>query len=247
MFELRPGTFRGAGLSAGLAFCSVSAGEQLPDDVTVECTESYISVRATQVPVRRVLRELANRCDITVQLGVPLDEPTSIDIERLRPQRAARRLLGDYSFVLRYARPSPDAGNWLWIFGDRPQQTADEEIISPAATVSIVDKREVIYRLADDADALTMNYLRNALVDPDRDIREAAVETLAELGTDEAAESLAVALRDPDNEICQSALDALGQIGGSVALRLLREMLDTPDPLLREAAADNFEELNAML
>ena len=236
------GKICGTGVVAGLVFCAVGAAENDGDMLAVDCVDGHVSVRANAVPARRVLDELSRRCDIAVRLQIPLMKDITVNFEELPLQRAAGRLLRDRSFILRYAQASPGASNWLWVFADSPDASAEAAGRQPTAEAG-VDKFESIYSLAEPKNTANIDALRDALTDPDRDIREAAVETLAETEADEAARALTIALADPDPEIRQSVLDALGQIGGQTAIQLLRQMLHDSDPVLREAAADNLAEL----
>ena len=234
---------RGAALVAALAFLSFSASaENRPANPAVDCTDGLMSIRAHAAPIDRILGEMARSCNVTIVLQESIDTPLSIDIERMTPQRAVKRILRDYSFILSYARPSVSTSNWLWVLADSPSQPSRVEIIQAGFPIA-ADRQEAIYLLGEDSGELSVNLLRNALADPDRDVREAAVETLGEIGGDEAAVAVAIALNDPDLDVRETAADALGQIGGDVSIQLLRQMTADRHAVVREAAADNLEQL----
>ncbi len=234
---------RGAALVAALAFfCLAAVAEDPPANPAVDCTAGLMSVRADAVPIDRILAEMARSCDVTIVLQESIDTPLSIDIERMTPQRAVKRILHDYSFILSYARPSISTSNWLWVLATRPSQPSRAEIIQAGFPIA-ADRQEAIYLLGEDSGELSVNLLRNALADPDRDVREAAVETLGEIGGDEAAVAVAIALNDPNLDVRKTAADALGQIGGDVSIQLLRQMTADRHAVVREAAADNLEQL----
>ena len=232
-------TKRGAALMATFAFSYFAGAAENP---TVTCTDGLMSIRAQAMPIDRILAEMARSCDITVVLQDSIATPLSIDIERMRPQRAVKRLLPDHSFILSYAQAPVDDGNWLWVLADNPSQPGRAEIIQ-AGLQDSADRLEAIYLLGEDGGGSSMNSLRNTLVDADRDVREATVETLGEIGGDAAALALAIALNDPDVDIRESAADALGQIGGDISIQLLHQMTADSHAVVREAAADNLEEL----
>ena len=76
-------------------------------------------------------------------------------------------------------------------------------------------------------------------------MREAAVDALAEIGGDKAAQVLAVALEDEDSSVREEAVEALGEIGGETAIRLLEQALADEDESIRETAADILAQLTA--
>ncbi len=228
---------------AALAFLSFSASaENRPANPVVDCTDGLMSIRAHAAPIDRILSEMARSCNVTIVLQESIDTPLSIDIERMTPQRAVKHILRDYSFILSFAQPSVGASNWLWVLANNLSQPGRAEIIQAGFPIA-ADRQEAIYLLGEDSGELSVNLLRNALADPDRDVREAAVETLGEIGGDEAAVAVAIALNDPDLDVRETAADALGQIGGDVSIQLLRQMTADRHAVVREAAADNLEQL----
>lgn len=238
---------REACLLAGLALFVTVAAAEARGVLAVECNDGQVSVHASAVPANRILGEIGRRCDVRIVLHESLDERVSLAIDGMTLPRAVKRILRGRSFMLRFAQPSLGAGNWLWVFADTPSGSRREEIVLPAAPVPVVDAQETIYLLGDEPNQRSMRLLREALADPDRSIREAAVETLGEIGGGEAALAVSAALNDPDVDIRESAVDALGSIGGDTATQLLHQMTADRHSLIREAAADNLEELtNAM-
>ena len=229
-------------MAALVFFCLSAAAENRPVNSAVVCADGLMSVRADAVPIDRILAEMARSCDVTIVLQESIDTPLSIDIERMTPQRAVKRILRDYSFILSYAQPPAGTGNWLWVLADDPSPPGRAEIIQAGPPIA-TDRQEAIYLLGEDSGELSVNLLRNALADPDRDVREAAVETLGEIGGDEAAVAVAIALNDPDLDVREAAADPLGQIGGDVSIQLLRQMTADRHAVVREAAADNLEQL----
>ncbi len=151
-------------------------------------------------------------------------------------------ILRAYSFILSFAQPPAGASNWLWVLTNNLSQPGRAEIIQAEFPIA-ADRQEAIYLLGEDGGGSSMNLLRDALADPDRDVREAAVETLGEIGGDEAAIAVAIALNDPNLDVRETAADALGQIGGDVSIQLLRQMTADRHAVVREAAADNLEQL----
>ena len=74
---------------------------------------------------------------------------------------------------------------------------------------------------------------------------EAAVDALANIGGDQAAQVLATALEDEDSSVREEAVEALGEIGGEAAIDLLEQALSYEDESIRETAAEMLTELTA--
>lgn len=68
-------------------------------------------------------------------------------------------------------------------------------------------------------------YLKEAINDPDRDIRKFAADILGEIGGGTSASTLIGALRDPDDNVRSAAAEALGKIGGSEVINALVSIL----------------------
>lgn len=236
---------RGACLLAGLAFAVPVAAAEQPDAVSVQCTGQSISVQANEARIKDILAQLARACGVNIVLQEPIgDERLSMDARQVAPQRVLKTLLRRYSFLLRYSQPAPEKGNWLGVYANSADPAGPGEIIRPVAAMPAL---EAIYLLGENTDGPIAATLADALANPDRDVREAAAETLGDFGTDAAALALAVVLNDPDPEIRQTTVDALGRIGGAASTQLLRQFLADSDPVVREAAADNLAELHGDL
>lgn len=68
-------------------------------------------------------------------------------------------------------------------------------------------------------------YLKEAIKDPDRDIRKFAADILGEIGGGTSASTLIGALRDPDDNVRSAAAEALGKIGGDEVVNALVSIL----------------------
>jgi HEAT repeat protein len=88
--------------------------------------------------------------------------------------------------------------------------------------------------------------LQLALIDPDREVRRAAIARLAARGGDESARQLAIVQSDDDPRLRRDAVHALGEIGGAISTRVLRQALLDEDPAVRQAAAELLEQASAM-
>lgn len=229
---------RGAGLVVGLAlFVPAVATGDADASPQVECADGRVSIRSRGASIARVLEDLALRCGFRIVGREPLVEAQPIAVNGVSLERALKRLLAGHSYVL-------DTQGRLWVLGNARAGSRAESNIDGGSGHAGDDRQEQIYRLGEDADGVVPDDLRRALHDPDRRVREAAVEAVGEIGGPEAMEAVAVALTDPDLGVRQCAVDALGRIGGDGSLRLLHGLATDAHPLIRAAATDNLEELN---
>ena len=93
-------------------------------------------------------------------------------------------------------------------------------------------------------DARVLPTLERVLLDPDAQVRRAAVQAIGDIGGDESASLLAFALRDPDPGLREDAVYALLDVGGGHAVLALQLALDDERPAVRSAAAEVLEELS---
>ncbi len=259
-------TVRGACLAAGLTFflCFAQAESQL----RVLISDETVTIKADNTSIRIVLEELSRRTDLIVMSEENLDELMTVDIEEPTLAEAIHRLLRQKSFMLHQVshvstRESPGTmpHGRLWIFsGDsgsnqhawtiqpalRPNTPGDSESIDYqilALSDNGGDRADAMVGFGDVGSSSVVEYLRYGLYDPDESVREAAIESLIELGGTESIRALSVVLNDPDPAMRIDAVDALGEIGGQEVIRFLQMAMTDDDHTVREAAAEWFTEL----
>jgi HEAT repeat protein len=87
--------------------------------------------------------------------------------------------------------------------------------------------------------------LLRAILDPERRVRSAAVESLADVGGDDALAILAVAVTDREVRVREDVVHAAARIGGTRARELLQIALVDPDEAVRESADEVLRDLDA--
>jgi hypothetical protein len=280
-------------------------------DLQVEFVNDRLSLRAQDVALKALLREIARQSSLVLVLHEPLDEPITLELHRLPLPEAMGRILRRQSFALHYIQPSSSAGNsdparpsTLWVFAkgseddsnydndtehSTPLDTAaiggrnadeltaplslaleDEDARARAQAVSALAdiggdgavaamaqamgdgdpavRQEAVYALGDMGDLgdeTAIQVLEQALMDPEENVREAAIEGFTDIGGDESARALAVTLNDEDASLGEEAVYALGEIGGETAIQLLQQTMAThASASIREAAAEILAELS---
>ncbi len=258
-------TVRGACLAAGLTFLLGYA--QAEDHPHVAISNVAVSIKADDTSIRSVLEELSRQSNLVVVSQDALDELVTVDIEEPTLAEAILRLLRQKSFMLHqasYATGSEFPGNSpysrLWILSgesndrqltwttqarSRPPLVNDSELIDYqilALSDNGGDREDAMVGFGDVGSSV-IDYLRYGLSDPDEGVREAAIESLAELGGTESVQALTVVLNDPDAAMRIDAVDALGEIGGQEAIRILQMAMTDDNHTVREAAAEWLTEI----
>jgi len=105
-------------------------------------------------------------------------------------------------------------------------------------------RAEIVRTLARYPTATTLQMLRQAVTDPDPEVRIAACEALARLGGPESVELLAGLVRgDMDQDVRLAAVRALGQTKDPQAKDALKYALIHGDPALQRRAMHALKEL----
>lgn len=222
--------------------------------------DDRLTARVQDVPLGRVLDEIARTTGLTVVRHVALDQPVSAEFYQLSLERGLRRILRHRSFVLEYALSRPRT---LWILPQGEEEHAFEHRIvertdttsfgKDIAQISTLEatlkggdaeqREEAALALGESGHAHAVAPLTLALADEDEDVREAAVVSLAEIGGAEAVQALVIALRDENPRVREEAVDALGEIGGPMAIGLLEQALTDEVKFVRQAATEVLDEL----
>lgn len=197
-----------------------------------------------------------------------LDELVTVDIEEPTIAQAIHRLLRQKSYMLHQisdAKSSTLTGrspiNRLWILPDdlnnshptwttntksRPSLNNESELLN-YQLLSLSDhggdREDAMVGFGGVGDSSVVEYLQYGLSDPDKRVREAAIESLADLGGMESVWALSVVLNDSDPAMRIDAIDALGEIGGQDVIRLLQTAMADDNHIVREAAAEWLTEL----
>jgi HEAT repeat protein len=102
----------------------------------------------------------------------------------------------------------------------------------------VVARIEAIEAMENSSDAKTLSALGNALADPNREVKDAALQALSERKGAAVTEMLRRSLNDPDPEFRLEVLEALAERGD---IESLRRAKSDPDEDVRERAADLLE------
>jgi hypothetical protein len=247
-------TVRGACLAAGLTFLSPFAYAEHNLDVAI--SSESVSITADNITIRRVLEELSEKSNLIVVSEEALDELVTVDVVEQTLPETIRRLLRQKSFMLHQStHPSGSSPYFrLWIMSSASSAgrqswrsgTSDSELIENqilALSEKSGEREDAMVGFGDFSDGSAIDFLQQGLFDPDENVREAAIESLAELGGTDSVRALSLVLNDPDAGIRIDAVDALGEIGGTEAIELLKGAMADDNHTVREVAAEWITEL----
>lgn len=232
----------------------------------VEGAHRLLTVHVRNTPLKDVLDEIAEQTGLVVEGHATSDSRITIDLEALSLEAVLPLIMGERSYALQYGRePTRDGARYVkvprrlrlfdderapardrWSRRDLAVGGRDDDTVDPARLGVILehsdnawDREDAVEVLAEsEHPEVAVPLVGVALVDPDQDVRWAAVEALATLGGDQAADLLQAALRDEEMRIREGAIEALETLGGDHAVRSLGVALQDSDADLRERAVD---------
>lgn len=258
-----------------LLLINISSSETAADVNTgahpfvVQAQDDLLTVRLRDIPLERVLREIAIQTGIQITFYGPVEESVSADFSDLPLDRGLRRLFRDFNHIFIYNEGKglePEIRE-LIIYSEkgegpvkrweprsigprtRPRQRLRE--VTPDSLAKAMNdedpaiREEAVDILAEMNDEKGIAGLTSLLLnDKDSDVRQRAAEALGDLEDERAVDPLTKALKDKDPAVRESAVDALGEIGGDKVLRPLRDALRDENEDVREAAAAALEFLD---
>ena len=198
-----------------------------------------IAVPASSVP-SPVLKQVS-------EAQPPLVEPASASNAADATHAALTLALFDADATVRIDAASELAGSESGVDLGRTMDllataaTDSDEHVRASVVESLADLDRHALDGAPNKDVHAM--LADALHDSQPAVREAAVETLVEMGGSESARLVGLALYDPDARVREEAVYALGHIGGSTSIELLRHAAADPDAELRRLAQEQLAKL----
>jgi len=234
-------------ISGGLVFvvlllCTFASGVSgnsglNPAPFVADVNADRLTVQVENIPLPDVLKKISDQTRGKIILHTPPEEiQVSADFSDLSLEEGIRQLLKRYNcaIIFRPGRLNTDAQDMeIFIFkkeGDVSNRYAKHQIILP--------------QTIPESEGDKFSSLINALDDPDDEIRENAVDELAELKDQRAAEHLGwVLTKDRDPDIRETAAEALGDIGGEAAVASLIKATADRDEDVRESALDSLGQI----
>lgn len=236
-------------LAISLFFIAAEAAPQSKAvNPLVKFSDGRLTIRAVDVPVKDLIEEIRKKSGIAVEIRdqKAAQKRVTVDLTDLSPELAVEDMLRGLSFALFYdgdrlsqvvvlsAEALPPQLSLSRTSSARPASKPSPAASKPSAADSVPDFEELLERDRDKG----MKAVKEALANPDSEIKTAALEALTDTEGEGVLPLLSGALRDPDPSFRMEVLEALADKG---ELQLVRSALSDQNTEVREKAAELLE------
>jgi len=258
-----------------IRFSPLAALEGIPDEdppFIVKFQGQYLTVRGRQIPLERILSEIAQQSRVRVVLHGSAESRLSADFSDVPLEEGLRRLSRDmnrvFIFASRETKRDEVEMREMIIYPEGPETDMkaveppilagekwvleDQEEAFLVSLVGALEDKDPLVRegavdfLSEYRDGRVTECLSNVLLeDRDEDVRASAARALGNLGDEKAIDALLRALQDEEVWVRENVLRALGQIGGERVISGLEEVLADEDKGTRDLAAHLLKEIRA--
>jgi hypothetical protein len=219
-------------------------------DLLIQRDEDMLTVKARQIPHRRILEGLASQLHFELVIAGPLEERRSLEIESRPWEEALKKALAPASWAFVYDSssgeprltkvfvfPSKEDGGSVPRTASLPRSTIPPAPVPPAAPESPAEKQPNLVEQGIDAS------LAELLEAEDDEMRALALVGLATIGGEQAITALRQALQDREPWIRETAVEALAELGGEEAIQGLQQALRDENEEVRRAAQEALSRL----
>ena len=233
---------------------------------TIQARNNRLTVKLRDIPLEKVLTEIANQTGIQIIFYGPMEGFLSADFSDLPLNKGLRQLTRGFNHIFIYCGgKAKDLGpeiKKVIIYsktGERPDKRLEPRVIKtkkwlPEELTAVLVKaledknpevrEDAVDLLAELKDERVIVHLTEVLLnDKDEDVRESAAEAMGELGDERAIDPLIKALGDKDAGVRESVVDALADVGGDKVISPLMDALGDEDEDVRETAADALKKI----
>lgn len=122
-------------------------GQSSPSGVFVHFADDYLTVKARDVPLRKLLQEIARQSGLTLVLRDALEANITIEFNRLSLDEGLRRILRQQSFAVEYSQREREDGQsttprptklWILYSWSSTASSAEQSIPSPVPDRAIL-------------------------------------------------------------------------------------------------------------
>ncbi len=200
----------------------------------IQAKDSLLTVKVKDLPLKKVLKEIASQVPIKIVSFVSTEELIVADFSRLPMRKGLKQLLRDYNYVFVCSPEKSKSG----------ENGIRKVIISSKRGESLHEEAEPMIVFTGEQ---SLESLIKDLHDEDPNVREYALGSLAELEDARSIDLITeVLLNDEDEYVRMSAVDLLGYIGSEVAIGSLSEALQDENVEVRESAVEALGVIRAL-
>jgi HEAT repeats len=227
------------------------AGENKSSDLLIRMEQNILTVKAREVPHRRILEGLARRLNFELIITGALEERRSLEIDGRPWEEALKRALSPASWAFVYDSSGTGEPRLAKVFvfaakegGSSPTRTptTSSHGASPAAPADQTPEPQVPSSSGPAEKGIDASLVELLEADDD-EMRALALVGLATMGGEQAVTALKQALQDKEPWIRETAVEALAEIGGEAAIQGLQQALRDQNVEVRKAAQDALARL----
>lgn len=227
------------------------AGESTSTDLRIRMEQNILTVKAREVPHRRILEGLARQLNFELIVTGSLENRRSLEIEGRPWEEALKRALSPASWAFVY--DSSSAGEprlaKVFVFASKDEGSSPTRAPTPSSRVASPNPppSQTPEPQAPPSSGPAEKGIDASLVElleaEDDETRALALVGLATMGGEQAVMALTQALQDKEPWIRETAVEALAEIGGEAAMQGLQQALRDEHPDVRKAAQEALSRL----
>jgi hypothetical protein len=229
---------------------AAGAGTGKPMDFSLSVEAGMVTLKANDVPQRRILEGLAKALNFELVVAGPLEERRSLDIDGRPWEEALKKALVPASWALLYDSSAGQARlAKVFVFalktdgsGPGRPSSGPGRIAAPTPAFRPPAARPD-QPLPQPAQQGSDHSIGEALEAEDDETRALALVDLATTGGEQAIMALQQALQDREPWIRETAVEALAEIGGEQAIQGLQLALRDENEDVRKAAQEALTRL----
>ena len=252
--------------------CALGNDKTVDSSFVVQVKDELLTVRAMDIPLEKVLMEVAIQKSIKFTSYASVEEPIEADFSRLPMAEGLKKMLHDYNYTFINGTEKTKDGRHEIIRKVIILSKAEESRYRKVEPKVFSTKEPSLKFLSEDPDIRkdmpdsldeaepTMaswvdaleesDDVRNTklltwilLNDKDEGVRMSVADELGKVGSEIAIDSLQEALLDEKAMVRETAVNSLGEIGGVRAVEALEVALSDESEDMRELAAEELREI----
>jgi hypothetical protein len=222
------------------------AGESRPADLLIRLEQDSITLKAREVPHRRILEGLAQQLDFELIITGSLEGRRSLEIERRPWEEVLKRALSPASWAFVYDSSSAGEPRLAKVFVFASKDDGAPPTRAPTTSSRTAPPNPPLRQMpepppppsSEPAEKGIDASLVELLEADDDEMRALALVGLATMGGEQAVTALKQALQDKESWIRETAVEALAEIGGEAAVQGLQQALGDDNAEVRKAAQE---------
>lgn len=224
--------------------------QRAPGGLYIGVEGELLTVKAKDIPVRRILEGLAQHLGFELIVVGALDGRRSLEVEAKPVEQGLKKILAPASWAFMYKSVGGQSRlAKVFVFPAKEQQGSAalsrsiSDLPTGLARPSPQRQRAGAATALPNREAGVGEALSELFASDDDEMRAVAIVGLTALGGEQAAGALHQALQDKEAWIRQTAVEALEEIGGAHAIQGLQYALRDENPAVRKAAQEALDRL----